>query len=321
MPKNILITGGLGFIGTNLIRRLLKDTKDNIIVLDSLTYAGSMKNLPSVKERAGRVRVICGDVMSTVDVKKAMKNVDIVVHLAGETNASRSINDPVPILQANIIGTTIILQAVQASHVKRCIIFSSSEIYGDLQKNYVMNEDHPNVPVTPYAVSKLAVDQLAHSFYLTQKTPVVVLRPFNVYGPFQHLEKMIPRFITLLLQDKKITLNNGGRPTRDFLFVDDLVDAIELAMRGASDKVIGQAFNIGTGKATSIKDVALKLVKLTGKNTKYLQIDTKPKFETLQNCGVSSKAKRTLRWKAKTSLDKGLAQTVVWYRDNQDRWK
>ncbi len=321
MKKTILVTGGLGFIGTNLVKRLLRVTDYHIVILDKSTYAGRIENILDNAKTQKRVKIIKGDVTKKRDVNDAIKNVTSVVHMAADTHASRSLKNALPIVRTNVIGTTILLEAVEKHEVERFILLSSSEVYGDQIKGVPMDEKHPLNPVTPYAASKLASDRIAYSFFLAKKLPVVIIRPFNAYGPYQHLEKMIPLFITRLLRGLPITLNHGGKPKRDWVYVDDHGRAIETLLKEPNEKVLGEIFNIGTGKATSIKDIAQLILKALGMNSSYLKIKHNSLPETAENVGISKKAKKILGWTPKISLEEGIQKTVQWYKNNRLWWE
>jgi len=318
--KTVLITGGLGFIGTNLIRHLLKTTSFSLLVLDKATYAGRPENLPDTQEARKRIDIIRGDITKRRDVLKAVKRSDMVVHMAADTHTFRSLTHAVPTMITNTIGTTMLLEASEKFGIERFVMLSSSEVYGNQMPGIPMDEEHPLNPVTPYAVSKLAADRLAYSFYVTKKIPTVILRLYNAYGPYQHPEKMVPLFITRLLKNLPISLNHGGLQKRDFVFVEDHARAITSALTALREKVEGQAFNIGNGKATPIKDVARQILKTLQKDEKLIQIAQSSQPETMGNVGVSRKAKRILGWEPQVSLHEGLTQTALWYQSHRTWW-
>lgn len=319
--KTILITGGLGFIGTNLVRRILETSSSDIIILDKATYAGRIENLPTSKRFKKRITVMKADVVNRRAVERAVRNSSHVVHMAAYTHTVKSLKNAVPTVFTNIVGTAVVLEAIRKYPVERFVLLSSSEVYGNKRENMRMDEEHPLDPVSPYAASKLGADRLASSFFRTKDSPVVILRLFNAYGPYQHPEKMIPHFITRLLRNMSITLNHGGKQTRDWVYVDDHVDAIEYVLNAPLEKVKGQVFNIGTGKATTVADIASLLLKNLGKDSSLLKIAGNSLPETMGNVGVSEKARKVLGWKAKTPLDMGIARTVDWYKRNKKWWE
>lgn len=318
--KTVLITGGLGFIGTNIIRHLLVTSDYNILVLDKATYAGRPENLPDDRQTQRRVRLIKGDITKRRVVEDCIKQSTMVLHLAADTHAGRSLTRALPTVMTNVIGTTILLESIEKFPVERFILFSSSEVYGNQVPGMPMNETHSLNPVSPYAASKLAADRLAYSFYLTKTLPVTILRPFNAYGPYQHPEKMIPLFITRLIKDQPIFLNHGGKQSRDWVYVKDHARAVELVMKAAPAKVKGEIFNIGTGEATTIREIAEIILNVLKKDTSYLRIASSSLPETMGNIGISDKARKVLSWKPSVSLEAGIQKTVHWYQKNRRWW-
>jgi dTDP-glucose 4,6-dehydratase len=323
MGRTVLITGGSGFIGTNIIRRLLATTKVNILVFDRATRVGRTENLPATPEvRRRRVHVIRGDITKQSDVEHAVKRSDIIVHLAAQTHTVRSLTDAIPTVKTNVLGTTVLLESAVRYRVNRFILFSSSEVYGNQMPGIPMDEMHPLNPVTPYAASKLAADRLAYSYFLTKGLPVTILRPFNAYGPYQHPEKMVPLFITRLLRNQPITLNYAGKQSRDWVYVEDHARAVELVLRAKDAHVHGEVFNIGTGITTPIRDIAHMILKVLGKNPKkFLRFARSSAPETMGNVGISKKAARVLVWKPSLTLEAGIRKTVEWYTANRSWWE
>jgi dTDP-glucose 4,6-dehydratase len=322
MGKTVLITGGLGFIGTSLIQRLLQNNEYNIIIFDKTRSSSWPKHLPKDIKIRKRISIINGDITKRRSVDQAVKRADVIVHMAARTNTFGSLHHATPTVITNVLGTTMILESAAKHNIERFIFFSSSEVYGNQVENTPMDESHPLNPITPYAASKVAGEKLAHSFFLTKHLPIIIFRPFNAYGPFQTLDKMIPIFITKLLRDNPITLNHGGKPRRDWVFVDDHARAVIQALETPIEKVNGHVFNVGTGKATAIKDIATKLLILLGKDKKLLTIipSTSSQPETMGNVGISTKIASVLGWKPQTSLDEGLGKTVEWYKENRWWW-
>ena len=270
MSKKILVTGGLGFIGTNLIQKLLKTTDDSFIILDAQMYKGALNNLPRDTSFKKRITFIGGDITKKKNVEKVVEQVQVIIHLAASTHTATSFKKPTDFIKTNVIGTARLLDAAFKYSVDRFIYISSSEVYGNRQKHEKMDEKHPFAPISPYAVTKLAADRLVYSYHLTKKLPVVILRPFNTYGPYQQTEKMIPLFISRLLKNLPITLNMGGKQKRDWVFIDDHLRAIEAALNATDSKVHGESFNIGTGRSVSTKKVALLILKELNKGRSFL---------------------------------------------------
>lgn len=322
MKKTVLITGGLGFIGTNIVRRLLTTTDVDIMIFDRATRVGRPENLPVIPEVRRRIRVVRGDITKKRDLENAVKQSDIVIHLAAQTHTVRSLTEALPTVKTNVVGTTILLELACVYPVKRFILFSSSEVYGNQLPGILMDEQHPLNPVTPYAASKLAADRLAYSYFLTKNLPVTILRPFNAYGPYQHPEKMVPLFITRILRNQPITLNFGGKQSRDWVYVEDHARAVELVLRAKDAQVRGEVFNIGTGIATSVLDVARIILTALGKDPKkFLRVAQSSAPETMGNVGVSQKAAKVLGWKPSVTLEEGIRKTVIWYKANRSWWE
>lgn len=321
MTRTILITGSLGFIGSNLIRRLLKETDDTIIVFDRVSYAGRVENLPTEAGTSKRIQFIRGDVTHKDHIASVVQQCQIVIHLAAHTNAALSFSQPAEFFTTNTIGTSHVLEAIAESDIQKAIIVSSSEVYGNSIVGTPMDESHPCNPISPYAVSKLAADRLAYSYYHIKKLPVTILRPFNTYGPYQHTEKMIPRFITQVLSGNKITLYNGGYQERDWVSVDDHICAIVAALDAPGEKTVGHIFNVGTGRATTIRTIALAILRCLSKDESWIQEIQTSQPETRANVGISTKARDVLGWQASTALEDGIAGTVQWYQQNRNWWQ
>lgn len=321
MRKTVLITGGLGFIGSSLVPYLLKNTEYNIIILDKGTYASNRDFLPKNQKLKNRLKIIKGDVTKKRIVEDLVKKSSMVIHLAAETNVSRSVLQPHSSIFTNVIGTSMLLEASAKYSVERFIFISSSEVYGDQKDNLPMDENHPLNPITPYAVSKLAGDKLAYSFFLTKKLPVIILRLFNAYGPWQHTEKMVPLFITNLMKNLPITLYHGGKQKRDWVYVDDHVRAIKLVLQHPIRNIAGEVFNIGTGSSTSVETIAKKILKELKKDSSLIKVVYSSQNATMGNVGISEKAQKILNWKSALSLEEGIAKTVKWYINNRRWWE
>lgn len=321
MKDTILITGGLGFIGSNVILHLLKTTPYSILVFDKMTTFGHPANLPKTPEIKKRVRVMQGDILKKRSIQNAVKESAVVIHMAAATHVGKSISQALSTITTNVIGTTMLLEAIEKYPVDRLIVYSSSEVYGNQVEGIPMDESHPLTPITPYAASKVATDRIAHSFFLSKKLPIIIVRPFNAYGARQHPEKMIPLFITRLLRDKPISLNHGGKQKRDWVYIEDHARAVEAIIKAPIEKVAGNVFNIGTGKATSVARVARLILKeLKKSEKKYLQIAKSALPETSGNVGISKRLKKMLGWESRKSLEEGIQETVRWYKDNESWW-
>lgn len=323
IKKNIFITGAAGFIGSNVLEYLFSKYKDHsFTVLDALTYAGNLKNFPPDIANSPRFKFIYGDITNTETVDNLVSRSDIVIHFAAETHVTRSIYDNVKFFHTDVLGTQAIANAVyhHKDKVERFIHISTCEVYGAAKKRK-MDENHPLNPHSPYAAAKAGADRLVYSYFVTYKIPAIILRPFNIYGPRQHLEKAIPRFITSAILGEPLTVHGDGKSERDYMYVSDVSTAIDLLIRAPIKKVQGEVFNIGSGREISIIDIA-KLV------AKYMKIDeSKIKFVKDRPGQVSTfaadfrKIKRMLGWSPKKKLKEGLSETIDWYRNNEDVWR
>src|SRR5881397_183775 len=259
----VLVTGGAGFISSNFIRHLLAKTPYDVVSLDALTYAGNLENLQDVMSHE-RLSFVHGDIRDAALVRDVVSEVDVIVNAAAESHVEKSISEGArEFVTTNVEGTQILLDAVRDAPVERFILFSSSEVYGTAQ--YApMDEDHPLDPRSPYAATKAGADRLAYAYAVTYELPVVIVRPFNNYGPRQHPEKVIPHFITQALSAEPLTIHGDGHASRDWLFVDDDAEAIE-AIIAADDSVIGEVINVATGIEIPVTEIADKVLELLGK--------------------------------------------------------
>src|SRR6476660_7394055 len=221
--KTILVTGGAGFIGSNFARHLYRKYPEyRILVVDALTYAGSVSNLPEGAQQSGRYEFWYGDVRNGELMDTLVSRADIVVHMAAESHVTRSIYDNRLFFETDVLGTQTVANAV-AKYRDRVELFvhvSTSEVYGTAVSP-MMDEQHPLNPMSPYASAKCGADRLVYSYWATYSVPAVIVRPFNNFGPMQHLEKVVPRFITSVLLDEKLTVHGNGEAARDFVHVDD----------------------------------------------------------------------------------------------------
>jgi dTDP-glucose 4,6-dehydratase len=315
----VLITGAAGFVGSNLTRYLLKKyPKYEIIILDSLTYAGCMDNIPRDK----RVQFCFGNVTNTQLVNKLVAQCDIVVHMAAESHVTRSIFDNQLFFETDVMGTQAIANAVveHGKNVKLLVHISTSEVYGTAM-HPVMDEEHPLMPSSPYASAKAGADRLVYSYWATYGIPAVILRPFNQFGPLQHLEKVIPRFITSCILDEPITIHGGGTASRDWVYVLDTCLAIDLAMHCDIDTIKGEAINIGSGTSLSIQTIAEWVVSAMGKPRSLITHTEDRPGQVMRHTSSTEKAARLLGWKAVTKFDQGIVDTIEWYTKNRAWWE
>jgi dTDP-glucose 4,6-dehydratase len=318
--KRVLVTGGAGFIPSNFIRHLLAHTTYDVISLDALTYAGNMANLADVMAHE-RLSFVHGDIRDAELVRDVVANVDVIVNAAAESHVEKSIEHGASeFVTTNVEGTQILLDAVRATPVERFILISSSEVYGTA--DYApMDEEHPLKPRSPYAATKAGADRLAYSYWVTYELPIVVVRPFNNYGPRQHPEKVIPRFVTQALQDEPLTIHGDGHASRDWLYVDDDAEAIEAVIEAPLDRVAGEVLNVATGIDISVTDIADLVLDALGKPRDLKAHVPERLGQVDRHIGSIDKAERLVGWRARTSFAEGLERTVSWYRDNEAWWR
>ncbi len=329
--RTILITGGAGFIGSNVLKFLFEKYPNyKYIVLDALTYAGDMKNIPDEIKRSKNFEFCYGDVRNAKLVEHIVLKADTILHFAAESHVSRSIHDDAIFFETDVIGTQRVANAVLQNRdkIKRFVHISTSEVYGTALKNK-MDENHPLNPASPYAAAKVGGDRLVYSYINTYGIPATIVRPFNMYGPNQHLEKLIPRFITSCILGEPLTIHGSGNSRRDFTYVSDLVRAIDLIIHAPDKKVKGEVFNVGSGQAWSVNEIAdliIKLMKINGRedSKKYsssmLNIGERPGQVYLHRAD-NSKIKKILGWQPKMEFKEGLKKTINWYLENHDWWK
>src|SRR5438034_2468251 len=262
--KRVLVTGGAGFISSNVIRHLLAATEYDVVSLEALTYAGNLENLADVMSHE-RLAFVHGDIRNAELVAEIVAEVDVIVNAAAESHVEKSIREGASeFVTTNVEGTQILFDAVREAPVERFVLISSSEVYGTAECA-PMDELHPLNPRSPYAATKAGADRLAYAYFVTYGLPVVIVRPFNNYGPRQHPEKVIPRFITQAIQDRELTIHGDGHASRDWLYVDDDADAIEAVIAAPLENVAGEVLNIATGSDIPVTQIADAVLDALGK--------------------------------------------------------
>jgi dTDP-glucose 4,6-dehydratase len=317
--KRVLVTGGAGFIPSNLIRHLLEHTAHEVVSLDALTCAGNLENLADVMSHP-RLEFVHGDIRDAGLVREIVGGVDVIVNAAAESHVEKSIVDGASeFVTTNVEGTQILLDAIRETPVERFLLISSSEVYGTAERD-PMDEEHPLNPRSPYAATKAGGDRLAYSYVVTYDLPVVIVRPFNNYGPRQHPEKVIPRFITQALSGEPLTIHGDGHASRDWLYVDDDAEAIEAIIEADIDVLGGEVVNVATGIDISVRDVADSVVAAVGADPDVVFVDERL-GQVDRHIGSTDKLERLAGWRARTSFEQGLEQTVEWYRSNEVWWR
>lgn len=309
--KSVLVTGGAGFIGSNLVNRLVK-LKATVTVLDNL-FTGDIKNIHSIKY----INFVTGSVTDRKLVKELVKGVDLIFHLAAR-NMIVSTKDPYDDLQVNVFGTFNILEAARKYKVERVVYTSSSSVYGN-SRYLPINEDDPLNILNPYAASKLSGENYCMAFYETFGVPVTILRYSNVYGYNQSPKNgycgVMSKFFNNVTKGKPPEIHGDGEQTRDFTFVEDVVDATLLA--AVSPKTEGEVFNVGTGKETSINELARAIIHLTGNSMEPAYINRRDIDNLRRRVLNIEKIRKNLRWIPETPLKNGLEKTYTWFQSNK----
>jgi len=320
--RTILITGAAGFIGSNLLKLLFSKYPDyHFIVLDALTYAGTLDSIPEEIKKSSRYEFWHGNVCDPAIVNQLAKRADALVHLAAETHVSRSIFDDSKFFETDVIGTHVISNAVVANkNIERFIHISSSEVYGT-SRQVPMAEDHPLEPRSPYAAAKAGADRLVRSYMLTYEIPAVILRPFNNYGYNQHLEKVVSRFITSALEDEPLTIHGKGEYLRDWIFVEDTCEAIDKALHADLEKIKFETINIACGRDLSNIEIARMILKNLGKPESLIEYIGDRPGQVARHLASTQKAEALLGFQARTSFEGGLKKTIEWYKNNKNWWE
>jgi dTDP-glucose 4,6-dehydratase len=312
----ILVTGGAGFIGSNFIRfTLSKYPEYKIVNLDKLTYAGNLDNLKDVASNRN-YKFIKGDVCDKNVVEKVMKDCDAIVHFAAETHVDRSIVDAGSFVLTDVFGSYRLLEAAKKTGVERFIHISTDEIYGSIE-NGAFKETDKLEPRNPYSASKAGAEMLAKSYFITHELPVIITRSSNNYGPYQHPEKFIPLFIINALKNKHLPLYGDGGNVRDWLYVIDNCEAIDVALHDGKD---GETYNIGGGNERANIDVAKAILGFLGKPESLINFIEDRKGHDRRYALDSNKV-RKLGWKPKSNFEEKLEDTVNWYKKNESWWK
>ncbi|NMP22518.1 dTDP-glucose 4,6-dehydratase [Sulfobacillus harzensis] len=315
----ILVTGGLGFIGSHLVRRLLNEPDIQVDNLDALTYAGNLANLADLADHPRYTwhRASITDA-AAVEAIFAKAKPDAVMHLAAESHVDRSIENGMPFVETNVVGTEVLLEAARRHQVRRFLHVSTDEVYGSLGPDGYFREDTPLQPRSPYSASKAASDMLALAQYHTYGQDVVVTRCSNNYGPYQFPEKLIPLWITNGLEGKPWPIYGDGLNVRDWIYVEDHVEGLWLALtRGKA----GQVYNLGTRNEQSNREVAQALLALMGLPPETV-VPVKDRLGHDRRYAIDpGYAEKELGFTPRVSWEEGLRRTVDWYRTHTEWWQ
>lgn len=310
----ILITGGAGFIGSNFVRYLLKNHPDyELVILDKLTYAGRIENLRDV---INNVTFIKGDICKKNNINGVVKGCDAVLNFAAETHVDRSIIESGIFVKTDVIGTHTLLEAVRKFEVEKFIQISTDEVYGSREKGSFRESDILD-PSSPYSASKGGADLLVNAYYKTYSLPVVITRSSNNYGPYQYPEKVIPLFITKLIEGKKVLLYGDGLNVRDWLWVGDNCRGIDIIFENGK---IGEIYNIGGNYEITNLELTHKILKLMNKGAEFIQ-HIADRLGHDRRYSLDCEKIKALGWKPEMDFDEGLKKTVEWYKENIDWWK
>ncbi|HET6709705.1 dTDP-glucose 4,6-dehydratase [Amycolatopsis sp.] len=317
----VLVTGGAGFIGSHYVRQVLTGAypalRDaEVVVLDKLTYAGNEANLAPVAADP-RLRFVRGDICDTALVAEVMTGVDLVVHFAAESHVDRSILGAADFVLTNVLGTQNLVQAALAAGVGKFVHVSTDEVYGSIEQGS-WTEDHVLEPNSPYSASKASSDLVARSFFRTHGLPVCVTRCSNNYGPYQFPEKVIPLFVTNLLDGRKVPLYGDGLNVRDWLHVDDHCHGIQLVAESGRP---GEIYNIGGGTELTNRELTEKLLAAVGAGWDSVEPVEDRKGHDRRYSVDITKIHEELGYAPRVSFEDGLAETVAWYRDNRAWWE
>ena len=309
----IFVTGGAGFIGSNFISYVLGSAQSySIVNFDKLTYAGNLANLDSIASDP-RYTFIKGDICDAAAVAAAMVGCQTVVHFAAESHVDRGIYEPAPMIETNVTGTFVLLQAARKLNIEKFVHVSTDEVYGDLAPGTFAGENSPLQPSSPYSASKASSDLIVRSYVRTFGFPAVITRASNNYGPFQFPEKFLPLMITNALDDKSLPIYGDGKQERDWLHVEDHCRGIQAVLERGR---IGEVYNIGGLDVVENLTMARRLLRATGKPESLLShVADRPGHDRRYALNWE-KIERELGWKPAISLHDGLRQTIEWYRTN-----
>ena len=316
--QNLLITGGAGFIGSNFVRMMQEQHPDyHLVVYDKLTYAGNLDNLRDLANHP-HYTFVHGDICDAALVEETIRSrqIDTIVNFAAETHVDRSIQEPGSFIQTDVFGTYVLLEATRKLGLERMLQVSTDEVYGSVPTGSSREADNYD-PRSPYSASKAGGELMCHAYFETFGTPVLITRGSNNYGPFQYPEKLIPLFITNLLDGKPVPVYGDGMNVRDWIYVLDHCSGIDAVLhRGA----LGEAYNIGGGNEKPNIEITHLLLELTGSGPDLITyVADRPGHDRRYSLDTSKA--QALGWAPAHSFEQALAATVAWYRDNRWWWE
>lgn len=314
----VLVTGGAGFIGSNFVRRIIDGTLkgiDSVIVLDKLTYSGSLDNLSEVSQND--FEFVHGDICDSDLILKVSKNCDAIINFAAESHVDRSISSSREFVESNIVGVNSLLTTSLETGVTTFIQVSTDEVYGSIESGSA-TEDSPIVPNSPYSASKAAADLLCKSFFSTHGLDIRITRCSNNYGPYQYPEKIIPLFITNLLEQKKVPIYGNGENRRDWLHVDDHCSGIHRVLTSGKP---GNVYNLGGGRELRNLDLAMLILNYFGKDESCIEwVKDRPGHDFRYAVNYQ-KAASQLDYAPRLEFDKEIESLISWYVNNPKWWK
>ncbi len=314
--KRLLVTGGAGFIGSNFIRYMLKKHPDlHIVNLDALTYAGNRENLRDLDGNP-RYTFWHGDICDPDTVERWMSNVDAVVNFAAETHVDRSIHEAGAFVETDVHGAFVLLEAAREHNISRFLHISTDEVYGSIDEGSFTEKDILN-PSSPYSASKSGGELLARSYFITYGLPVLITRSSNNFGPYQYPEKLIPLFITNAIDDKPLPIYGDGKNVRDWLYVEDQAEALDLVLQKGT---AGEIYNIGAGNEEMNITVTKSILKLLGKPESLIH-PVKDRLGHDRRYSVTIDKIQALGWKPLHDFEEGMKKTVEWYVKNESWWR
>lgn len=319
MQIRVLVTGGAGFIGNSFIRYMLDNHPDyKIVNLDKLTYAGNLNNLKDVENNKNYV-FVKGDICNKTLVEKLVKDIDIIINFAAESHVDRSIKEAGTFVQTNVFGTYVLLQAAERFKIKKFIQISTDEVYGSTETGSFKETDILE-PSSPYSASKASADMLVTAYHTTFSLPTIITRSTNNFGPFQYPEKLIPLFVTNLLERKKIPLYGDGLNVRDWLYVVDNCEAIDFILENGKD---GEIYNIGADNERTNLEITKTILQILGKDESFIEyVKDRPGHDKRYSLDCNKIHK--LGWKAKfgkPEFKDAIEMTTEWYKNNKWWWK
>lgn len=316
--KNILVTGGAGFIGSNFVHHMLEKHEYTIVVFDKLTYAGNLDNLISVQDDP-RYRFIRGDICDGPAVEEAVKanHIDTIVNFAAETHVDRSIMNPDAFIQTSVYGTYTLLEVARKFNLERYHQISTDEVYGHIPAGISSKETDKLDPRSPYAASKASADLLVNAYRVTYELPVTITRGSNNIGPYQYPEKVVPLFATNAIDDLPLPVYGDGRQMREYQYVRDHCEAVDLVLHRGE---LGAIYNIGTGiEVENLQMIEILLDALDKPRSLIRHVADRPGHDRRYSLDISRIT--ALGWMPANTPEEAIAKTALWYRDNQTWWR